>query len=148
MSGEIILDGGYDAFAQANLSLLSYYRGNPLSLVFVTHDGNFNVSDSAAWEVASGTTGQVHLNAHSGLVVDIVGSGVANVFIDPVFTIDPTFAAAHPEYSLVFSQGVGNGASDVGAVPEPAAWLLMLSGLGVVGSVLRRRGRSPDTAAA
>lgn len=145
MSGKIVLDGGYDAFAQANLSLLSYYKGNPLSLVYVTHDGAFDVSASAAWEVAAGTTGQVHLNAHSGLVVDVAGSGSADAFIDPVFTIDPGFAASHPGYSLVFSQGVGN--SVAGGVPEPAAWGLMLAGFGGVGAALRQRRRKAAAAA-
>ena len=141
MSGKIALVGAaYDGFAQANLTLLSYYKGNPLSLVFLSQSGNFNVSGSTGWEVASGTTGQVSLYTHSGLVVGYYNQeafgGTAEAFIDPVFTIDPAFSATHPGYSLVFSQGVGNGFA--GAVPDPASWLLMLGGFGIVGSALRR----------
>ena len=144
MSGKYALVGAaYDGFAETDLTLLSYYKGNPLSLVFLTRSGNFNVSGSAAWEVASGTTGQVSLFARSGLVVGYYNQqafgGTADAIIDPVFTIDPAFAATHPGYSLVFSQGVGNAAA---AVPEPAAWTLMLGGFGVVGSILRRRRRA------
>jgi hypothetical protein len=146
MSGQIVSNGAHDIFAQSNLTLLSYYRGNPLSLLFFTQDGNFDVSGHAAWGVASGTTGQVKLNAHSGMVIDISGSGTAEASVDPVFTIDPTFAASHPGYSLVFSQGVGNSPAD--GVPESAAWALMVAGFGGVGSMLRRRRRSPATAAA
>jgi hypothetical protein len=139
MSGQIVDNGAYDMFAQANLSLLSYYKGNPVSIEFVTHDGDFNVSGHVAWAVASGAAGQVHLNAHSGMVVDITGSGTADVSIDPVFTIDPTFAAQG--YSLVVSQNAGNRPA-AGGVPEPAAWALMLVGFGGVGAVLRRRGQT------
>ena len=151
MSGKIAIVGAaYDGFAQAGLTLLSYYRGNPLSLVFLTQSGDFNVSGSTAWEVASGTTGQVSLNARAGLVVGYYNQeafgGTADAFVDPVFSIDPAFSATHPGYSLVFSQGVGN--TGAGAVPEPAGWMLMLGGLGIVGSVLRRRRQNPTTASA
>lgn len=141
MSGQIINNGAHDEFAQANLSLLSYYRGNPLSIEYVTHDGDFDISGHVAWQVASGETGQVHLNAHSGMVIDISGSGSADIFIDPVFTIDADFAASHPGYSLVFSQGVGNSGAGAG-VAEPAAWALMLMGFGGLGSVLRAQRRT------
>jgi len=148
MSGKIALAGGaYDGFAEADLTLLSYYKGNPLSLVFLTQFGDFNVSGSAAWGVASGTTGQVSLFTHAGFVVGYAGaSGIADAFIDPVFTIDPVFSATHPDYSLVFSDGVGNGAA--GGVPDPASWVLMLGGFGIVGASLRRRRPTPATAAA
>jgi hypothetical protein len=148
MTGNIAIFGGaYDGYAQSQVSLLSYYRGNPLSIIFLAQSGDFSVSGNAAWEVASGTTGQVSLFTRAGFVVGYDGAGgVANAFVDPVFSIDPTFAASHPGYSLVFSQGVGN--SFAGAVPDPASWLLMLGGFGIVGSVLRRRRQNPAIASA
>ncbi len=143
MSGNIALvQPAYDPFAEANLSLLSYYRGNPISIQYVTHDGDFNVSGHVAWEVASGSYGQVNLLARAGFVVgeynQIAGSGTADATIDPVFTIDPTFAANNPGYSLVISQNAGNSPA-AGGVPEPAAWALMLVGFGGVGALLRQR---------
>ena len=63
---------------------------------------------------------------------------VASAFADPFITIDPTFLAAHPglQGGLVFSPGVANAPP---AVPEPAAWTLMIAGFGIVGTALRRR---------
>jgi len=37
-------------------------------------------------------------------------------------------------------------ASAIGAVPEPASWVLMLSGFGLIGAVLRRRRARPHRA--
>ena len=55
-------------------------------------------------------------------------------FIDPMFTIDASYLAAHPEASLTLPPGVGNA---ITAVPEPQALLLMLAGLAAL--ALRRR---------
>ena len=148
MSGKIALVGGaYDAFAQSEMTLISEYRGNRISTVHEIGSGNFDVSGTAAWLVASGTTGQVMLASRAGFVVGYVdASGTADAFIDPVFTIDAAYAASHPGLSLVFSQGVGN--SSAPSVPEPATWALMLGGFGVSGTILRRRGARPARLAA
>ncbi len=58
---------------------------------------------------------------------------------DPVVEVDPTWAAQNPteasQLSLSFSPGLVNG---FGApAPEPAAWAMMLLGLGAIGGVLR-----------
>jgi hypothetical protein len=60
----------------------------------------------------------------------------ASIVADPAFTIDPTFLAANPGYSLQFSSGVSDPPS---AAPEPTAWALMILGLGAAGGLLRRR---------
>ena len=64
----------------------------------------------------------------------IAQEGSAAGFIDPVITIDPAFANAN-QYRIVFGQGAGN----PGTVPEPAAWVLMVAGFGVVGGSIRSR---------
>jgi hypothetical protein len=74
----------------------------------------------------------------------IFTEGVASAYADPYIFIDPAFAAAHPGYSLSFSAGVGNMLA--GAVPEPASWIMMLAGFGLVGAVARRRGMQHATA--
>jgi len=82
--------------------------------------------------VASGTyfTNLVSLTA--GGQVDVAGQYSAE--IDPTLEIDPTWLATHPGYSLVFS-------SNYSPVPLPAAAWLLLSGLGGLAAIARRRGR-------
>ena len=46
--------------------------------------------------------------------------------------VDPTIKAP-AGYQLYFSSGIENG------VPEPAAWAMMLVGIGAVGGLVRRR---------
>ena len=66
------------------------------------------------------------------------GTGSASVYLDPFISIDPTWSAAHPGYSLHVEPGFGNSAAG-GAVPEPASWALFVAGFGVVGAAARRR---------
>ena len=66
-----------------------------------------------------------------------LGPSDATAFIDPVFSIDPSFANAD-QYSIVTSDGIGNGAG-AGGVPEPAAWGMMLLGFAGLGVMARRR---------
>lgn len=72
----------------------------------------------------------------------------AQVTVDPMFTIDPTFLAANPGYLLDFSSGVGN--LPVPGVPEPNTWAEMVLGVGVVGGSLRfmRRNKAANLATA
>ena len=58
--------------------------------------------------------------------------GVASAYLDPTVTLTNAFGNG---YSL--SLGVANGVA--AAVPEPAAWSLMLVGFGSIGAALRRR---------
>ncbi len=57
-------------------------------------------------------------------------------FIDPIFTIDPTFAAANPGYSLELSAGIGN---MIAPVPEPGTYPLMLAGFALLAFMARRK---------
>lgn len=60
------------------------------------------------------------------------GQSAAEAWIDPYIYIDPTWAAANPGYSVIFSAGIPNAAAPI----PPAAWLFG-SALGLIG--LRRR---------
>jgi hypothetical protein len=61
----------------------------------------------------------------------------ASAYLDPYIVIDPSYAS---DYSLYVTPGIGNAA----AAPEPAAWALLLLGVGVLGADLRtRRSGSP-----
>jgi hypothetical protein len=91
----------------------------------------------------------VHLYTSAGASSFAEGvSGVApppagaSVILDPLVEIDPVWAAAHPGFSLVFSDGIGEGAGApvlAGGVPEPASWALMIGGFAVAGAAIRRR---------
>src|SRR5580693_2831638 len=65
-----------------------------------------------------------------------------SAMVDPSFMIDPAFLTENPSFSLQFSPGVGN--SPPSGVPEPAAWVTILVGVGYVGAGLRMRMRRTD----
>lgn len=65
--------------------------------------------------------------------------GTADAYVDPIFTIDPAFAS---NFTLLGVPSDGP-AGVPGAVPEPAIWGMMLLGFGLVGGVMRRRGKLP-----
>jgi hypothetical protein len=48
--------------------------------------------------------------------------GWGTAFADPHVYIDPVFASAHPEYSIIFSEGAGNMEA---AAPEPGTFCLL-----------------------
>jgi hypothetical protein len=95
------------------------------------------------WVPIAATTGdayqnEIQISGGGTIEAGLHTGGYANVYIDPVIAIDPVWAAAHPGYSLSFSAGVGNSPA-VGAVPEPASWVLLVAGFGIAGAVARRR---------
>ncbi len=61
----------------------------------------------------------------------------SSAFADPYIYIDPAYLAAHPDATLEISEGVGN-VAPVASVPEPATWLLLCTGFGSLGFMLRR----------
>ena len=98
------------------------------------------------WGTA-GTEAEIQISA------DADHNGIA--FVDPLFELNPTWAAANPllasQISWSTSPGIVNGfgvpALPAG-VPEPATWATMLLGLFGVGAVMRSRRKVAGTAAA
>jgi hypothetical protein len=73
-----------------------------------------------------------------GMMADVsnfLGDGTGSAVVDPQFFFDGNFG---PDYTFVFSPGVGNGVT-VGVVPEPETLALMLAGLAAGSIALRRR---------
>jgi hypothetical protein len=69
----------------------------------------------------------------------------ARAFLDPFFFIDPSAPNAD-QYSIILSEGIGNGASTPGETPLPAALPLFASGLGAMGLLGWRRKRKSAAA--
>jgi len=76
-------------------------------------------------------TYNIEMLASAGATTAGQDNSRAHATVDPVFTILGGFAS---DYSLV---GVPGGAT--GAVPEPASWMMMIAGFGLLGAALRRR---------
>jgi len=85
---------------------------------------------------ASGNTITLDIFAAAGRDYDEVPANWAMAYADPRIYVDPAFANASA-YSIVLSDGVGNGMAP--AVPEPETCALMLGGLGALAWVARRR---------
>ena len=94
-------------------------------------------------EDVTGAVGTTTLTVGAAGTNPFVG-GSAIAYIDPVISIDPSFAAIDPnyqqDYSIILSAGIGNSPA---SVPEPSSSALLAAGLIGTATVLRRR-RRPD----
>jgi hypothetical protein len=75
----------------------------------------------------------------------LLGSGASPITLA---SIDPTLTNVTGARSLTTFRGNEVGVLGVSAVPEPAAWAMMLIGFGGLGSTLRRQRRKPRLALA
>lgn len=107
---------------------------------------NFNSHFNFIAPIASGTPITVKLEgfAQGGLQgsispTNMATTGSANVFVDPYFSIDSSWALAHPGYSIVMEAGVGN--APPSSVPTPASAWLFATALGALSGIARKRVR-------
>ena len=96
------------------------------------------------------TIGVKHFQDYANTPFDVVMSGTGNVwnnvaqatvFVDPVYWIDPSFAAVDPnyktDYTIVFSPSIENIGPAGLSAPEPASMVLL--GTGLAGVWARKR---------
>jgi PEP-CTERM motif-containing protein len=94
--------------------------------------------------VASGATEEIDLRVIAAVSANQRGQAFAS--IDPAIFVDPTFVDASL-YSVELSPGVGNGLpGTTPAVPEPAAWSMLLIGFAGLAGVGYRKAKKPRAA--
>jgi hypothetical protein len=88
----------------------------------------------------------VTANTQSVLEIDLLGGttpfggGPFTASVDPMITVDPSFA--EQGYSLELSPNVTQG-GPASAVPEPGTWVMALTGFAALGFAYRVRRRAP-----
>lgn len=96
----------------------------------------FNMGSNLLYEVQMFVSSITQIEPGQGPV----NSGMTSLAtLDPLFEIDPTFAAAYPDYRLVFSSG-----APVSTVPQPPSAALLSLGLLAMGGVRRWRRSTTD----
>lgn len=144
--GSSIVSSNEFSSASAALTIQNYdpnlnFIGTPFTRSIDAQNRIGSALSSGSLGIAETVTVDVgtYLAAIISAELQVQDGGFASAQADPYFFIDPEFAAAHPGYSLSFSQFAGN--DPLGAVPEPATWILMMGGFGMVGAALRRRNK-------
>jgi PEP-CTERM motif-containing protein len=136
--------------AEAIVSMGGYNSQGGGTVLYNPGIGFYLENGSVTSNVFANTATPINLGVISIAVVNMGDSDSAYTKLDPVLSIDPSFASVDPnyltDYSLSFSAGIGNLPDIIPAgVPEPATWLLSILGLGGVGAMLRRqRSRAQD----
>ena len=117
--------------SQDSVSTTCYSAGDPAAcnVAFALH---INLLSGTPTQV--GQIGTIDLEAQADFYGTYFTAAAAYATVDPLVSIDPTFLAANPGYSLIFAPGVVNA---MAPVPEPGALTLMFSGLLALGVVLR-----------
>ncbi len=99
-----------------------------------THTFEYHVMVDPFTYTGAGNIVSVRIFADANVATSSLNFSRGSSVIDPIISIDPVFAAAHPDYVLQINPLVGN-------VPEPASAWLLLAGLGLAGVRLRRGSR-------
>jgi hypothetical protein len=96
-------------------------------------DLSFNLDTGAGFSTFKTYDSPAYPNTEPGALLTLTGTFVAGPTLG-VEVIDKSIAAGGNDFAI--------GNFDVSAVPEPAAWAVMTSGLAMIGMAARRRTRS------
>jgi hypothetical protein len=129
--GGLALNGGFAQLADQSFNYSQCVQGANGACPF-----------SLETDILSGTP------THIGLVAEVIGGpptqngapdATDSLKLDPIVTIDHSFASAN-QFTLVFSPGVGNQATDA---PEPRSLILTAAGIILMLMLARYRGVGP-----
>lgn len=135
----------YDSEYAPGFWVRSGFSSNSPGLHFnVYHGGNgvysYDVHDVISVYIP--TNKVIHMEMYT--YANVYREGFASAFLDPVITIDPSFAQ-HQMFSLYESPGIGNSYdTPPSATPEPASLALM--GIGAAGVAFMRRRKMKSAA--
>ena len=134
-------DSGYYS-ATAQISVGSYGTSFTCSNTDSSGCGSFSLTNqpfnfSAYPHLAGGPlSGTIFLSV---IAKNEHGSGSASAYLDPVISFAPAFLAANPLAVVSYGAVTPVSVASAPAVPEPAVWMSMIAGLGMVGGVAWRR---------
>jgi hypothetical protein len=119
----------------------SQFLVHPILEAYDAFEGTFEGIINVLTDADGNATKTVHMfaSATAKVAFEPVLIDKAGAFLDPQFHIDPDWLALNPGAFLSFPDGVGNSLPSISSVPEPASWLLMLSGIGLSIGFARRR---------
>jgi PEP-CTERM motif len=137
--------GATSVFGGGQATALLYLDGTLLNWACSSSmTGYCAVNDQFAFDTEfsapSNTVQKLEIDLTGGTAA--FGGGPYSASIDPMITVDPAYAAEG--YSLVLSPNVTLG-SVAPSVPEPATWVMMLSGFAALGFAYRIRRRARGT---
>ena len=126
--------------ASSKLGSGNVFVGNGATLTLSAGVTNA-IADTATLTLGiTGANAILALNGTAGTSQETVNSLIVNGVGEPAGTYGPTGDTA-ANFQLANITGTGELTVLTAAVPEPSTWAAMLGGLGLLGTVLRLRGR-------
>ena len=128
----------------ASISLQTSYQVGGFGKSFCRNcAGGSSTLDQTIW-VWSNSDINVNLQASAYLGYQALGGGLdpVTLFGDASIEVDPTFSIDDAAFAGFAIVGVPTGVAPpvVAAVPEPETWAMLLGGLGIIASTVRRKG--------
>ncbi|MCP3442050.1 PEP-CTERM sorting domain-containing protein [Bradyrhizobium sp. CCGUVB14] len=124
-----ISNSNWEAVFQVDSTNVSDYV-SPHVAGMVSGPGNQTFSINQAYDLQANEVYRVYMLAAG---ITSWNGGSFSAWVDPTFTIDPSVAS---QYSLQFSDGIGN---TISAVPESSTWAMMILGFCGLGFFAYRR---------